>query len=64
MLGFLSPDYGVAFMNEGIGGLGKSMLVHGGVVPLVLFFGGPMGWAIAAGIAAGGLHRAYPRRNK
>jgi Dynamin family len=50
---FLSPDYGVSYMNEGIGGLGKSMLVHAGAAALVLFLGGPAGWALAAGIAAG-----------
>lgn len=49
----ISPDYGLSFMNEGIRGLGKSVLLHAGIGFLVGALGGPVGWALAAAIAAG-----------
>lgn len=52
-LAVVAPDYGVSFMNEGVKGLGKSFAVHMGVGLLVLGLGGPVGWAFAAGVAAG-----------
>ncbi len=54
----ISPDYGISFMNEGMKGLGKSVLLHFGVGALVGFLGGPIGWAIAAAVAAGMIRTA------
>lgn len=52
-LALISPDYGISYANEGIKGVGKSVLLHLGVGFAVGMLGGPVMWALGAAVAAG-----------
>lgn len=60
----IAPDHAYGYQARGWGGVFSSILVHAATWSVVLFLGGPAGWAVAAGTLASIVWTAFTAPEK